>query len=96
MDAMMNWLQDWSDACRYARECAPDFSTFPLPDGEPYTAFAAIIGLCYLLWARNERAIRLRPGPASAAPTRSLRTDAQGEKRVAAPAASSAAEKLAA
>jgi hypothetical protein len=96
MESIGNWLQDWSDACQYARECAPDFSAFPLPNGEPYTAFAAIVGLCYLLWARNERAIRLRPAPAPAAQSLKPRAEAHGEMRRATPTVSAAAEKIAA
>lgn len=26
LEAIRNWFQDWSDACEYANECAPDFS----------------------------------------------------------------------
>ena len=96
MDSIGNWLQDWSDACQYARECAPDFSTFPLPDGEPYTALAAITGLCYLLWARNERRIRLRLQPARAPQRAQRRAEAQGDHRRAAPAVAATAEKIAA
>ena len=97
MEPLTNWLQDWSDACQYARECAPDFSSFPLPDGEPFTAFLAIGGLCYLLWARNERRIRLRPRPAPAAQI-AQRTagQPQADHRRAAPAVVATSEKLAA
>ncbi len=62
MEAIKIWLQDWSDACVYARECAPDFGAFPLPDGEPFTALGLIAGLCFLTWAINERRLtRHRP-----------------------------------
>lgn len=60
MDAIKNWLQDWSDACVYARECAPDFSAFPLPSGEPFTALGLIAGVCFLVWAINERGLARR------------------------------------
>ena len=60
MDAIKIWLQDWSDACVYARECAPDFSTFPLPSGEPFTALGLIAGVCFLVWAMNERRLARR------------------------------------
>ena len=64
MEAINNWLQDWSDACVYARERAPDFRAFPLPGGEPFTALGMIAGLCLLAWAINERRIARR-APAS-------------------------------
>ena len=60
MEPLTNWLQDWSDACVYARECAPDFGAFPLPDGEPFTALGMIAGLCMLTWAINERRLTRR------------------------------------
>lgn len=61
MESVRQWFQDWSDACEYAKECVPDFSflrSFIL--GEPYTALLSIAGVCWLLWALNERAIRRR------------------------------------
>lgn len=60
MEAIKNWLQDWSDACVYARECAPDFSAFPMPGGEPFTALGVIAGLCFIAWAINERRLARR------------------------------------
>ncbi len=60
MEAIKSWLQDWSDACVYARECAPDFGAFPIPDGEPFTALGMIAGFCMLTWAINERRIARR------------------------------------
>ena len=60
MEAIKSWLQDWSDACVYARECAPDFGAFPLPGGEPFTALGLIAGLCFLAWAMNERRLAQR------------------------------------
>ncbi|MGD9544611.1 MAG: hypothetical protein AB7F41_07960 [Methylocystis sp.] len=59
MEAVKQWFQDWSDACEYANECAPDFSflsSFAL--GEPYTALLSIAAVGWLIWALNERAIR--------------------------------------
>ncbi|MFO1103240.1 MAG: hypothetical protein U1E20_10090 [Methylocystis sp.] len=59
MESVRQWFQDWSDACEYAKECAPDFSflsSFTL--GEPYTALLSVLGACWLLWAFNERSIR--------------------------------------
>ncbi len=59
MESIRQWFQDWSDACEYAKECAPDLSFlsfFAL--GEPYTALLSIAGACFLLWAVNERRIR--------------------------------------
>jgi len=62
MEAIRQWFQDWSDACEYARECAPDFASFPHPIvGEPYTALLAIAAGCFLIWAWNERRIRSLP-----------------------------------
>ncbi|MEF3366616.1 hypothetical protein V3H18_08735 [Methylocystis sp. 9N] len=59
MEAIKQWLQDWSDACEYAKECWPDFSTLPsIGLGEPYTALLSVAGLCILIWAWNERALR--------------------------------------
>ncbi|MGZ9409314.1 MAG: hypothetical protein ACXW3J_01650 [Methylocystis sp.] len=57
MESVKQWFQDWSDACEYAKECAPDFSflkSFAI--GEPYTALISIAGVCWLVWAVNERA----------------------------------------
>jgi len=59
MEAVKQWFQDWSDACEYAKECAPDFSFLKsFAFGEPYTALLSIVAVCWLLWALNERAIR--------------------------------------
>ncbi|HEY8124900.1 MAG TPA: hypothetical protein VIF88_05725 [Methylocystis sp.] len=57
MESVKQWFQDWSDACEYAKECAPDFSFLKsFAFGEPYTALISIAGVCWLLWAVNERA----------------------------------------
>ena len=96
MESIGNWLQDWSDACQYARECAPDFSSLPLPDGEPFTAFLAIGGLCYLLWARNERRIRMRARPARGLLVPQGCVEAIGDRRSAPAAVGTGEEKLAA
>ena len=59
MESVKQWFQDWSDACEYAKECAPDFSFLSsFAFGEPYTALISIAGVCWLLWALNERAIK--------------------------------------
>ena len=55
MESLRQWLQDWSDACEYAKECAPDLSFFS--PGEPYTALLGIGLICFGVWWRNERAI---------------------------------------
>lgn len=70
MEAIKTWLQDWSDACVYARECAPDFGAFPLPEGEPYTALGLIAGLCFMAWTINERRIARRASDPRKAGTR--------------------------
>ncbi len=96
MESIRQWFQDWSDACEYARECAPDLSFLSsLAFGEPYTALLSIAGLCFLLWAWNERGIKRRAAPthdASGASGRTaldealgrMRTDAPAEKKLAA------------
>lgn len=56
MEAFRQWLQDWSDACEYANECAPDLS-FIYPR-EPFPALAAIGLTCLGLWFWNERKIK--------------------------------------
>ena len=64
MEAIKHWLQDWSDACEYARECAPDLATFPTPQGEPFTAIAAIALGFVVIWAINEHRLAARRAPA--------------------------------
>jgi hypothetical protein len=56
MESIKLWFQDWSEACEYAKECVPDLS-FAVPQ-EPYSALAGIAAACFLLWWRNERAIK--------------------------------------
>jgi len=92
MESIKQWFQDWSDACEYANECAPDFSTFPLGNGEPYTAIAAIAAVCFFVWAINERRLKGRRAaePVAAAPE-GLKAVAEKMKRE-----PSSAEKLAA
>ena len=98
MEAVKQWFQDWSDACEYARECAPDFSflsSFTL--GEPYTALLSVAAACWLLWALNERAIRrkaVRLQSTAAQAGGALGAALQQMKR--APGADEKAEKLAA
>ncbi|MBM3578874.1 MAG: hypothetical protein FJX40_14785 [Alphaproteobacteria bacterium] len=59
MESVKQWFQDWSDACEYAKECAPDFSFLSsFAFGEPYTALISLAVAFWLLWALNERAIR--------------------------------------
>jgi hypothetical protein len=55
MESISSWFQDWSDACVYAKECAPDLSFLP---GEPFTALASIAAVCFLFWWRNEKSLR--------------------------------------
>jgi hypothetical protein len=56
MESIKNWFQDWSDACEYAKECAPDMSFLTLP--EPYSALASIAAVCFAIWWRNESQLR--------------------------------------
>jgi hypothetical protein len=53
---MENYLQDLSEACAYAHECAPDLSALTLP--APFAALASISAVCFIIWAWNERSIR--------------------------------------
>jgi hypothetical protein len=55
MESIKTWFQDWSDACEYAKECAPDLSFLP---GEPFTALFGIAAVCFLVWWWNERSLR--------------------------------------
>ncbi len=57
MESIKTWLQDWSDACEYAKECAPNLSFFA--PREPYSALAAIAALCVFAWWWNEKQINL-------------------------------------
>ena len=58
LESVRQYLQDWSDACEYANECAPDLSFFG--NGEPYTALFFIAAVCYVVWAVNEARIHRR------------------------------------
>jgi len=60
MEAIKQWFQDWSEACEYAHECAPDFASLPIGDGEPITALLGFGLGCFLIWAWNERQIARR------------------------------------
>jgi len=55
MESVKSWFQDWSDACTYARECAPDLSFLALHD--PYPALASIAAVCFSIWWWNEKQI---------------------------------------
>lgn len=68
LESVKQYFQDWSDACEYAKECAPDLSF--LGNGEPFTALLFIAALCYLAWAVNEARIQRR-FRAPVAPTQS-------------------------
>lgn len=65
LESVRQYLQDWSDACEYANECAPDLSF--LGNGEPYTALFFIAAVCFLVWAVNETRIRRRNRAAATA-----------------------------
>lgn len=56
MESIGTWFQDWSDACEYAKECAPDLS-FASPH-EPWSGFVAIAAVCYGVWLLNERRLK--------------------------------------
>ncbi len=56
MEPLWQWVQDWGDACTYARECVPDLSFF-VPN-EPYSALASIAGACFIVWSWNDTKIR--------------------------------------
>jgi hypothetical protein len=58
LESVKQYLQDWSDACEYANECAPDLSVFG--NGEPFTALIFVAAACYLIWAFNEARIHRR------------------------------------
>lgn len=92
LESVRQYFQDWSDACEYANECAPDLSF--LGNGEPFTALLFIAAACYLAWAVNEARIQRRDracAAASAQPSDELKTVAGKMK-----AAGAAHEKLAA
>jgi hypothetical protein len=55
MNSIGQWFQDWSDACTYAKECAPDLS-FVTP-AAPTPALISIAVVCLLIWFVNERQI---------------------------------------
>jgi hypothetical protein len=61
LESVRQYFQDWSDACEYANECAPDLSIFG--NGEPYTALLFIGAVCGLVYAINEARIKRRALP---------------------------------
>jgi hypothetical protein len=58
LESVRQYFQDWSDACEYANECAPDLSF--LGNGEPFTALLFVAAVCYLVWAVNESRLKHR------------------------------------
>ena len=56
MESLKQWLQDWSDACEYANECAPDLTLFT--PQEPYTALLGVAAVCFCLCLWNERCLQ--------------------------------------
>jgi hypothetical protein len=64
LESVRQYFQDWSDACEYAKECAPDLSF--LGNGEPFTALLFIGAVCYLVYAINEARIKRRALPYAA------------------------------
>lgn len=71
LESVRQYFQDWSDACVYANECAPDLSF--LGNGEPFTALLFISAVCYLAWAVNEARIQRRGVAKAAAPAPSAK-----------------------
>ena len=61
LDSVRQYFQDWSDACEYAKECAPDLSF--LGNGEPFTALLFISAVCGIVFAINEARIKRRALP---------------------------------
>lgn len=61
LESVRQYFQDWSEACEYANECAPDLSF--IGNGEPFTALLFIGAACYLVYAINEARIRRRVLP---------------------------------
>jgi hypothetical protein len=67
LESVRQYFQDWSDACEYANECAPDLSF--LGNGEPFTALGFIAAVCFLIYSLNEARMRRRAAaPPLAAP----------------------------
>jgi hypothetical protein len=58
LESVRQYFQDWSEACEYANECAPDLSF--LGNGEPFTALLFVAAVCYLAWAVNEARLASR------------------------------------
>ncbi|PPD45036.1 MAG: hypothetical protein CTY15_05855 [Methylocystis sp.] len=58
LESIRQYFQNWSDACEYANECAPDLSFFG--NGEPFTALLFVAAACYLAFAVNEARIMRR------------------------------------
>ena len=56
MQALVTWFQQWSEACTYAGECAPDVATMG-PDG-CYAAIATFAAICFFAWWMNERGLK--------------------------------------
>lgn len=50
---MSHYLQDWNEACAYAKECLPPF--YYDVYREPWDVLLVIAFLAYVLWAWNER-----------------------------------------
>ena len=56
IEAIRNWFQDWSDACEYANECAPDFSF--IETFQPNKWLQLITILSFICLAINEWRIK--------------------------------------
>ena len=59
LNTVTEFFTEWHDACVYAAECG--LGGMPgnehIGNGEPWTALATIVGVCYIIWAYNERNI---------------------------------------
>lgn len=61
-NTVTQFFMDWNEACVYAKECGlggvPGLHWTWSFIEEPWTAIAVIAGLCYVIWRRNEKAIK--------------------------------------
>lgn len=72
MEKIDSWRQDWSDACEYARECAPDLSF--LAGVVPDASLLLTLVVAFAFWAANARQTErsVAVGAFNTAPDRSM------------------------